>query len=459
MMPRRIAVIGSGYVGTVVAACLAWVGHQVVGVETDQAKLALLSSGIVPFHEPDLGELLEATLAQGGLRFTDDFADAMEHSDVVFVCVGTPSGPDGHPEMDAMVSVTRSLAANLHHPHVFVTKSTVPIGTGNWLGSMIEDLIGSGPRLELFSVVSNPEFLREGSAVGDFLHPDRVVLGSDDKGALDIVAEVYAPIVEQDLPGQAVPGQPIPLLKTGLATAEMTKYAANAFLATKISFANEIARICDFVGADVTEVTAGIGLDSRIGKQFLNAGLGWGGSCFGKDLSALVSTAGDYGYRPELLEATIAVNVRQRQLIVEQLLAQLKTLRGARITLLGLAFKPDTDDLRDAPALDLAKRLLERGAFVTAYDPMVPEVSSIPELRLAEGILQAATSADAVIVATEWDEFVNMDLVQLRKLTNGAMFIDARNAFDPHAVTEAGFTYFGIGRSSVTAASPVNHSD
>jgi UDPglucose 6-dehydrogenase len=378
----------------------------------------------------------------------------MEHSDVVFVCVGTPSGPDGHPEMDAMVSVTRSLAANLHHPHVFVTKSTVPIGTGNWLGSMIEDLVGSGPRLELFSVVSNPEFLREGSAVRDFLHPDRVVLGSDDKRALDIVAEVYAPIVQQQLPGQAGTGEPIPLLKTGLATAEMTKYAANAFLATKISFANEIARICDFVGADVTEVTTGIGLDSRIGKQFLSAGLGWGGSCFGKDLSALVSTAGDYGYRPELLEATISVNVRQRQLIVEQLLGQLKTLRGARIALLGLAFKPDTDDLRDAPALDLAARLIERGAFVTAYDPMVPSVPAIPELRLAESAITAATSADAVIIATEWTEFVGIDLVQLRQVTNGSLFIDARNAFDPQAVSEAGFHYVGIGRN-VVAAQPV----
>ena len=255
MAPKRIAVIGSGYVGTVVAACLAWIGHEVIGVESDHAKLALLSSGIVPFHEPGLGALLEEALAGGALRFTDDFGDAMEHSDVVFVCVGTPTGPDGHPDMEAMVSVTRSLAANLTHPHVFVTKSTVPIGTGNWLGSMMEDLVGSGPRLELFSVVSNPEFLREGSAVSDFLHPDRVVLGSDDKRALDVVAEVYAPILERRLPGLGTDDAPIPLLKTGLATAEMTKYASNAFLATKISFANEIARICDFVGADVTEVT------------------------------------------------------------------------------------------------------------------------------------------------------------------------------------------------------------
>jgi UDPglucose 6-dehydrogenase len=330
---------------------------------------------------------------------------------------------------------------------VFVTKSTVPIGTGNWLGSMMQDLVGSGPRLEMFSVVSNPEFLREGSAVGDFLHPDRVVLGSDDKRALDQVAEVYSPILERRLPGLGPDAAPIPLLKTGLATAEMTKYAANAFLATKISFANEIARICDFVGADVTEVTKGIGLDGRIGGQFLNAGLGWGGSCFGKDLSALVTTAGDYGYRPELLEATIAINQRQRQLIVDQLLGQLKTLRGARIALLGLAFKPDTDDLRDAPALDLAGRLIERGAFVTAYDPMVPSVPALPDLRLATDRAGAAAGADAVVVTTEWPEFVGMDLIELRQQTQGSMFIDARNVFDPVTVSDAGFLYFGIGRS------------
>ncbi len=283
-------------------------------------------------------------------------------SDIVFVCVGTPPGPDGHPEMGAIRSVARSIAENLHHYHVIVTKSTVPIGTGYWMGSLIEDIVGLEGR-GLYGMVSNPEFLREGNAVQDYLHPDRVVLGSDDERALRIAADVYRPILEQKIPGEVGNWEVVPLLQTRLTTAEMIKYASNAFLATKISFANEISRISDFVGADVTEVTAGMGLDVRISERFLDAGLGWGGSCFGKDLSALVSTAGEYGYEPKLLEAAISVNEAQRQLVIDELLRDLRTLRGARICLLGLAFKPDTDDLRDSPALDIACRLVSKGAI------------------------------------------------------------------------------------------------
>ncbi len=360
-MGERIAVIGSGYVGSVVAACLAHVGNDVIGVESDPEKLQQLSSGVAPFHEPGLEPLLASGLASGNLQFTDDFGCAMNASDIVFVCVGTPPGPDGHPDMTAIRGVARSVAENLRHFHVIVTKSTVPIGTGFWFGSLIEDIVGPGAR-ELFAMVSNPEFLREGNAIQDYLHPDRVVLGSEDGNALRLTAEVYRPILEQRIPGDIGRRDVVPLLQTKLTTAELIKYASNAFLATKVSFANEIARISDLVGADATEVTAGMGLDARIGGAFLDAGLGWGGSCFGKDLAALVSTAGEYGYRPKLLEATIAVNESQRQLVVDELLRHLKTLRGARIGLLGLAFKPDTDDLRDSPAIDVARRLLAKGA-------------------------------------------------------------------------------------------------
>ncbi|WP_262320432.1 UDP-glucose dehydrogenase family protein [Acidiferrimicrobium sp. IK] len=443
-MSSRVAVIGTGYVGTVVAGCLAHIGHQVIGVESDAAKLVPLRAGRAPFHEPGLDALLAEGIGAGTLSFTDDFAAAMDGSDVVFVCVGTPSGPDGLPDMTAMVGVARSVAANLRHHHVLVNKSTVPIGSGRWLASVIEDVART--RIEgLFSVVSNPEFLREGNAVHDYLHPDRVVLGSDDPAALDTLAELYQPILSQTLPGEA-PGEQVPLVRTDLVTAEMTKYASNAFLATKISFANEIARLCEMVGADITEVTAGMGLDTRIGGRFLDAGLGWGGSCFGKDVSALISTAGDYGYRTRILEAAVEVNEDQRNLVVEALLHDLKTLRGARIALLGLAFKPGTDDLRDSPAVAVAERLVHRGCFVTAFDPVVGALPGHPDVRIAASATEAAWQADAVVLATDWQEFLGLDLKSLRAETRGDLFFDGRNIFDPGLVEAAGFRYRGIGR-------------
>jgi UDPglucose 6-dehydrogenase len=451
-MGKRIAVIGSGYVGSVVAACLAHIGHQVIGVESDAAKLQQLSSGVAPFHEPGLDVLLRDGVTEGSLRFTSDFQDAMDSSDVVFVCVGTPPGPNGEADMSAIRGVARSIARNLRHYHVIVTKSTVPIGTGYWLGSLIEDLVGPESR-HLFGVVSNPEFLREGNSVQDFLHPDRVVLGSDDDQALEIATEMYRPILDQRIPGDVGRRDVVPLLQTKLTTAEMIKYASNAFLATKISFANEIARLCDFVGADITEVTAGMGLDSRIGGRFLDAGLGWGGSCFGKDLSALITTAGEYGYRPRILEGAISVNQSQRKYVVDELLRQLKTLRGTKICILGLAFKPDTDDLRDSPALDVASRLLDKGAFVSAYDPMVNVVPDVPDIRLMPNALRAAADADAIVLATEWPQFLSFNLVELRRAMRGDIFFDGRNNFDPDLVRQAGFRYLGIGRGATGGSS------
>ncbi|MCU1495349.1 MAG: UDP-glucose dehydrogenase [Acidimicrobiaceae bacterium] len=449
-MNQRIAVIGSGYVGSVAAACLAHVGHDVVGVESDALKLERLQSGVAPFHEPGLDALLESTLASGHLTFTADFGAAMAASEIVFVCVGTPPGADGLPDMTAMAEVARSIAENLRHHHVIVTKSTVPIGTGRWLTAQIQEYLGPESDLRLaFSVVSNPEFLREGRAVEDYLHPDRVVLGSDDARALELVAEVYEPILEQRIPGEFGTRARVPLLQSDLATGEMTKYASNAFLATKVSFANEIARLCDFVGADISAVTEGMGLDSRIGRRFLEAGLGWGGSCLGKDLSALVSTAVEFGYHPRLLEAAMSVNDGQRQFVVDELLRQLRALRGARVCILGLAFKAGTDDIRDSPGLDVAERLVGRGAFVTAYDPMVRSLSQASGVRICEDAYEAARGVDAIVVATEWPEFSALDLLALRAQMQGDLLFDARNIFDPASVRSAGYRYLAIGRPAV----------
>jgi nucleotide sugar dehydrogenase len=443
---HRISVIGNGYVGSVVSACLAHLGHQVVGVEEDETRLAQLRDGIAPFHEPGLEPLLRASLKTGQLSFTHDLGAAMDASDVVFVCVGTPPGADGQPDMTAMARAARLIAANLRHYHVLVTKSTVPIGTGRWLSSVIEEQLGGyGSGKGLFSVVANPEFLREGTAINDYLHPERVVLGSDDPGAVEIVADVYRPIVDQAVPGEPV-REKVALVRTNLATGEMSKYASNAFLATKISFANEIARLCDFVGADVNEVTAVMGLDSRIGSRFLGAGIGWGGSCFGKDLKALVSTAIEYGYHPQILEASLAVNDSQRQFVVDELLRELRTLRGARVCVLGLAFKGGTDDLRDSPGLDIATRLAGRSAFVTAFDPMVEHVPNQSEIRLYPDAYLAASGADAIVVATDWPEFTAIDLGKLRDAMHGNVFFDGRNLFDPQQVRAAGFRYSAIGR-------------
>jgi nucleotide sugar dehydrogenase len=449
-----VAVVGSGYVGTVVAAGLAHVGHQVVAVERDRAKLDGLRSGSAMIYEPGLEELMAGAMAAGSLSFTADMAEAMAGADVMFICVGTPASEAGDPDMTAMVGVAESIAQHLDRPLVVVTKSTVPVGSGRWLASVLEEASVDPARTRsLVGVVSNPEFLREGTAVFDFLSPDRVVIGSDDPAALEAVAAVYEPIVSGTFPPTAVAGlsraggRRVPLVRTDLVTAEMAKYASNAFLATKISFINEIAKLCQLIGADVTEVANTMGLDPRIGSEFLGAGLGWGGSCFGKDVAALIMTAEEYGLNPRILHAATSVNVEQRRLVVDQLLHELKTLRGARVAILGLAFKPGTDDLRDSPAVDLAQRLVERGAFVSAHDPVVDALPDLPAVRMARDPYAAAAGADAVVIATHWEEFISIDLPRLRQATRGDVFMDARNGFSPRAVAGAGFRYFGIGRS------------
>jgi UDPglucose 6-dehydrogenase len=450
-MTHRLAIVGSGYVGTVAAACFAHIGHEVVAIETNPARLQSLQSTVAPFYEPGLDALIASSTDNGRLRFTDDCADGMAHSDVVFICVGTPAGPDGHPDLSAVLSAAQSIASALDtHHHIVVNKSTVPIGTGRWIMAVMEETLGRADMQQQVSIVSNPEFLREGRSVRDFLYPDRVVIGSDDEGALAVVGDIYRPLLELDFPDAERSRPPAALLTTTLATAEMIKYASNAFLATKISFANEMARICDMVGADVTEVTRGMGLDPRIGPSFLAAGLGWGGSCFPKDILALIRTASEYNYQPRILAAALEVNDAQRKVVLEALLGHLKTLRGARVGMLGLAFKPGTDDMRDSAGLDVARMLLERGALVVAHDPMVPEIRDIPRVP---DFYDVANGADAVVLATEWPEYLSCDLAALASRMRGTLFFDGRNSFDPAAVQAAGLRYVGIGRASLQAFS------
>ena len=442
---RRVAVIGSGYVGTVAAGCFASLGHEVVALEIDPAKLCSLQHGRAPFFERGIDDRLRRELASGRLRFTDDAVDAVQSSDFVFFCVGTPSGPDGHAEMDALAHAAVLVGRALDRPKVLVTKSTVPIGTGRWLETIVEEAAFDAGNDVTFSAVSNPEFLRQGSAIDDFLHPDRVVLGGDDPEAVERVADLYGPILEQSFEGGRRDRLP-ELVRTGLASAETLKYASNAFLALKVSFVNEIANICELTGADVTVVAHALGLDRRIGSSFLEAGIGWGGSCFGKDVRELVAVAADHGYDAQILRAAGDVNRWQRELVVKKLRRRLHGLRGRRVGLLGLAFKPGTDDLRDAPAVDIARQLIGAGAGVVAHDPVVRAVPGVEQLRLVDDPYDVAARADAVALLTEWPEYSELELDALRDRMRGDVFLDGRNVFDPAKVEAAGLTYEGVGR-------------
>jgi nucleotide sugar dehydrogenase len=439
----RVAVVGTGYVGAVTATCLAWLGVEVVGADADEARVEALRAGTPPFFEPRLDDLLAEALRSGRLTFTTSVADAAADADVVFLCVGTPLGPDGRPDLSQVEGAASDLAGALRDGAVVVNKSTVPVGSANWVHVLIEQALPAGPAPS-WSVVSNPEFLREGSAIDDFLHPDRIVLGGDARG-LAVMQELYRPVLEQRFPG-GDPDRAPSLFLTDLTSAEMIKYASNAFLATKISFANEVAAICDLVGADVREVLPAIGADRRIGAQFLGAGIGWGGSCFRKDLEALIATAAEYGATPPLLRASVSVNDQQRASVVRRLQEELKVLKGRRIGLLGLAFKPETDDLRDAPSLDIARRLVEYGALVRAYDPIVRTLGSDdPGIAVTDDPYDAIARADAVVVVTEWPEFVKLDPRRVAESMAGTLVIDGRACLDAAAYERAGLHIVGMG--------------
>ncbi len=459
----RVCVVGTGYVGLVTGVCLARIGHDVICVDNDPQKVSLLQSGQVPIYEPGLTELMQTAVAADLLHFSTDLAVGVQYSEVIFIAVGTPSLPNGESDTRAVEAVAKGIGQNLGHDYkVIVNKSTVPIGSGDWVKMLIMDGVsqpakqlvaaGSGdttPQIEPnFDVVSNPEFLREGSAIYDTLNPDRIVLGGDSETAIEIMRQLYAPIVDRQFAeDRSLP--PVPILVTQLSSGEMIKYAANAFLATKISFINEIANICERVGADVSQVAAGIGLDSRIGNKFLQAGIGWGGSCFPKDVAALIHTAQDYGYEPQLLKATTSVNEKQHFVAIEKLQQTLKIIKGKTIGILGLTFKPNTDDLRDAPAQKVIEHLVRLGAKVKAYDPAIkthPGGKFAPELILTGDIETLVTGCDALVLVTEWQEFKTFNYHQLASLMNQLVIIDGRNFLDRQQLVDAGFHYEGIGK-------------
>ena len=442
----NVAVVGTGYVGSVTAVCLAWLGHDVIGFDTNPARAEQLSAGELPIYEPGLDDKLAEALATGRLTFTADPAIAASDADVIFLCVGTPTGLGGMPDMSQVEAAAHSVAPFLKDGAVVVNKSTVPVGSGNWVRTMIEEA-QPGDAQPSFQVVSNPEFLREGAALEDFLFPDRIVLGGENGAqGVQVVAALYDRVLKQDFPGGRSDHKP-GLVLTDLPSAEMVKYAANAFLATKISFANEIANICELVGADARQVLPAIGADSRIGPKFLQHGIGWGGSCFGKDVQALIATGLDYGYGSQILRAAVEVNQGQRAAVLRKLQAELKTIKGRRIAVLGLAFKPGTDDRRDAPALEIIRRLHLAGAVVSAYDPIVKDVPELPDvaLRIASSAYDAADRADAVVIATEWDEFAAIDLDKLAEHMKGTLVLDGRGVVSEVSAEAAGLKMVGFG--------------
>lgn len=429
----KICVIGTGYVGLVTGTCFADLGNEVICLDIDHERIASLKAGQMPIYEPGLEQLVKQNVAAERLFFTTDYAIALKDAEYAFIAVGTPSGNDGEADLRYVRSAAEAIADHVKNAILVINKSTVPVGTGDWVADVINRR-RHGKALN-FSVVSNPEFLREGSAINDFMNPDRVVLGSEDQSAASRVAQLYQPLR-------------CTIMTTDLRTAEMIKYASNAFLATRISFINEIANICEELGADVREVARGMGLDKRIGPQFLDAGLGWGGSCFPKDVKALEHMAVLHGTQPQLLQAVMEINRNQRRRAVMKLRKSLKTLNEKTIGVLGIAFKPNTDDIRDAAAIELIHLLQNEGAQIKAYDPQAMENAShvLKNVVLCENPYQVAEGADALVLATEWNEFKQLDFKKLKSIMKQAVILDGRNLWDASALKDLGFTYMGIGR-------------
>lgn len=430
---KNIALIGVGYVGLVSGACFADLGNKVTCVDINEQRIDNLRQGIMPIFEPGLEELTRRNVKAGRLAFTTSYAEALQDADFAFIAVGTPSDVDGQADLRYVRMAAESIADVIDHYLIIVNKSTVPVGTGDWVADIIRTRRPDAPQ---FDVVSCPEFLREGSAISDFTSPDRVILGSTNRDAAEKVAQIHLPLRTT-------------IMITDLRTAEMVKYASNAFLAAKISFINEIANICEALGADVKEVAYGMGLDKRIGPAFLDAGLGWGGSCFPKDVKALASMAEVEGRHPHLLHAVMDINRDQRHSPVRKLETFLgRDLRGKVIGVLGLAFKPNTDDMRDAPSIDIIRNLQRKGALVRAYDPVaMPRAAEIlSDVEMMDSAYSTAEGADALILVTEWNEFKNLDLERVRASMAQAVLIDGRNIYDPVKVRQFGYEYAGIGR-------------
>jgi UDPglucose 6-dehydrogenase len=450
----RIAVVGSGYVGLVAGTCFADLGHDVILVDNDQEKLAALRNGEVPIHEKFLPELLSRHRGQR-LTFSDNLTEAARLSSVIFIAVGTPPTESGEADMSYLESVACEISGGIDSYKVVVEKSTVPVYTSDWVRRII---LRNGTDPELFDVASNPEFLREGSAVTDFMFPDRIVIGSDSARSAEVLREVYAPLTGgnyyQRSDGIPQPDRaqiPPPIIVTSTKSAELIKHASNAFLAMKISFINAVASVCEAVGADVNEVAHGIGTDSRIGARFLNPGIGYGGSCFPKDVMAFRAVARESGYDFRLLDEVMKINEDQRQRFLRKVHSALWTLRGKSLGVLGLAFKGGTDDIRESPALFLVKALLQEGSKVTAYDPAAMERTRqlMPSgIAFVNSPYEAAHGADALLILTEWEEFANLDLGRLRQELKYPIVIDGRNLYDPEVMAEQGFTYYSVGRAA-----------
>ncbi|MGN6849234.1 MAG: UDP-glucose dehydrogenase family protein [Sphingomicrobium sp.] len=433
----RIAMIGTGYVGLVSGACFADFGHRVTCVDKDSAKIDGLNAGRMPIWEPGLEALVKANAERGRLTFTTDLTSAVAGAEAVFIAVGTPARRgDGHADLTFVFDAVRELAKVIEPGTVVVTKSTVPVGTGD----RIEEILREEGVSDV-SVASNPEFLREGAAIADFKHPDRIVVGAEDDRAQEALREIYRPLFLNRAP----------ILITGRRTAELTKYAANAFLAVKISFINEIADLCEAVDADVQDVARGIGLDNRIGPKFLHAGPGYGGSCFPKDTLALLQTADKFGVDQRIVRTTVEVNDDRKEKMVERVERAVGDLQGKRVAVLGLAFKPNTDDMREAPSIPLVNGLVERGASVSAFDPVAREQAEkvFTGIEFASDAYAAAEGADALVIVTEWDEFRALDLERIAGLLRGNVLVDLRNVYDATEAREAGLTYFGVGRGRV----------
>jgi UDPglucose 6-dehydrogenase len=450
----RIAVVGSGYVGLVAGACFADLGHDVVLVDNDQPKLAALRNGEVPIHEKFLPELLTRHRGQR-LTFSDDLKEAVRLSSVIFVAVGTPPTESGEADLSYVESVAREISGGINDYKVVVEKSTVPVYTSEWVRKII---LRSGTDPQSFDVASNPEFLREGTAVTDFMFPDRIVIGCDTERSAEVLRKIYAPLTEGSYYERtdAIPQPdraliPPPIIVTSTKSAELIKHASNAFLALKISFINAVASVCESVGANVNQVVHGIGTDSRIGHRFLNPGIGYGGSCFPKDVLAFRAVARESGYDFRLLDEVTRINEDQRQRFLRKVRSALWTLRGKNLGVLGLAFKGGTDDIRESPAVFLVQALLQEGCKITAYDPAAMEraqevISS--NVRFANSSYEAAQGADALLILTEWEEFANLDLNRLRRELKYPIVIDGRNLYDPEVMAAEGFSYYSVGRSA-----------
>lgn len=453
----KIAVVGSGYVGLVAGACFADLGHEVILVDNDQAKLAALRAGEVPIHENFLPELLQRHRSHS-LTFSGDLDEAVRASAAIFIAVGTPPTEQGEADLSYVESVARSISSAINGYKVIVEKSTVPVYTSNWIRKII---LRNATAPDEFDVASNPEFLREGTAVTDFLYPDRIVVGADNQRSAAVLAEIYAPLTDgsyykrQDaIPRPDRANIPPPLIITSAKSAELIKHASNAFLAMKISFINAVASICETVGGNVQQVCQGIGTDSRIGPRFLNPGIGYGGSCFPKDLMAFRAVARECGYDFRLLDEVIRINEEQRRRFIRTVRNALWTLRGKRLAVLGLAFKGGTDDVRESPAIFLVQSLLQEGCQICAYDPAAhtraKEILNA-SVEYANSPYEAATDADAVLILTEWEEFATLDLTRLHTAVKYPIVVDGRNLYDPAVMTAHGFTYYSVGRPVATA--------